>query len=70
MAGKLYRYSRNTLAVIGVLAILAARAYFALDSFFRGWGAKTVFKTATAADSSVKVTLYQIDVGAVGTTRT
>ena len=59
MDGKLYRYSRNALAVVGLLAILAAEAYFALDSFSRGRGAKTVLKAPTAADSSVKATFYQ-----------
>jgi hypothetical protein len=69
MDGKLYRCSRNALAVVGLLAILAAEAYFALDSFSRGRGAKTALKAATAVDSSVKATFYQIDVGAVGATR-
>jgi hypothetical protein len=40
-----------------------------LDSFSRGRGAKTALKAATAADSSVTATFYQIDVGAVGATR-
>src|SRR5882762_2066347 len=70
MDGNLYRYSRNALPVVDLLAILAAGAYFALDSFFRERGANTVLKAATAADSPVRATLYQIDVGAVGGTRT
>jgi hypothetical protein len=70
MNGKLYRYSRNVLAVVGLIAILAAGACFAIGSFFTGWGAKTLLKMAAAADSSVKATLYQIDVGAAGATRT
>lgn len=70
MAGNSYRYSRNVLAVVGLLSILEAGAYFAVDSFFSGWGEKTVFKTATSPDSPAKATLYQIDVGAAGATRT
>jgi hypothetical protein len=70
MAGKLYRYSRNVLGAVGLFSILAAGAYLAVDSFFSGWGEKTVLKTATSPDSSAKATLYQIDVGAAGATRT
>lgn len=69
MAG-ICRYSRNVLAVVGLLSILAAGTYFAVDSFFSGRGEKTVFRTATSPDSSTKATLYQIDVGAAGATRT
>jgi hypothetical protein len=70
MAGKLYQYSRNVLTLVGLFSILAAGACFAVDSFFRGWEEKTVFKTATSPDLSSKATLYQIDVGAAGATRT
>ena len=70
MAGKLYQYSRNVLAIVGLFSILAVGAYFAVDSFFRGWGEKTTFKTATSPDSSAKATLYKIDVGAAEATRT
>jgi hypothetical protein len=37
---------------------------------FQWMGEKTVFKTATSPDSSAKATLYQVDVGAAGATRT
>ena len=70
MAGKLYRYSRNVLALVGIFSILAAGAYLTVDSFFSGWGEKTVLKTLTSPDSSAKATLYQIDPGAAGARRT
>jgi hypothetical protein len=55
---------------LAFLAILSGGAYLAVDSFFRGWGAKIVFRSAAAPDSSAKATLYQIDAGAAGATRT
>jgi hypothetical protein len=70
MTGRLYRYSRNVLAAVGLFSILASGAYLVVDSFLSGWGEKTVLKTATSPDSSAKATLYQIDVGATGATRT
>ena len=70
MAGRLYRYSRNMLAMVGLFSILTAGAYLAVGWFFSGWGGKTELKTATSPDSSAKATLYQIDVGAAGATRT
>lgn len=70
MAGKLYRRSRDILAVIGLLSILAVGAYLAIDSFLSGWGEKTVLKIVTSPDSSAKATLYQVDAGAAGATRT
>lgn len=69
MAKKI-RYLVNGLAFVGLLSILAAGAYLAIDSFFSGWGVKTVFKTATSPDSKAKATLYQVDAGAAAATRT
>jgi hypothetical protein len=70
MDGKLWRFSRNGLAIVGLFSILAAGAYFAIEALFSGWGEKTVFKTATSPDSSAKATLYQVDAGAAAATRT
>ncbi len=69
MVGKI-RYLVNGLAAVGLLSILAVGTYLAVDSFFSGWGVKTVFKTATSSDSKAKAAVYQVNVGAAGATRT
>ena len=67
---KVFTYSRNGFAVIGLLAVLALGATFSLDWIFKGIGVKTVFKAVPNADNSAKATLYQIDAGAMAATRT
>jgi hypothetical protein len=71
VSSKVFSYLRNILAVVGLLAVLALISFTGLMSLWRNWGAaKTVFGTAASEDGYTKVTLYQIDPGAAGATRT
>lgn len=65
-------HSHNSLAVLGLLALLGATSFLA-ERCFSDWftrGDKTIQQALVNSDGSAKATLYRIDFGAAAATRT